>query len=54
MDQLVSKLPFPVADLSWERLPEVVDSLELSVDDAKTVLRFVLGNPPDDFESWHI
>ena len=51
MEQLAQKLPFPISQLTWEKLADVAVALGLPVDEAKVVLRLVLGKPPDGFDT---
>ena len=54
VDAIIKALPFPIAELSFEKLPDVLRitgySFEAGVDLVKTVLG---GQVPDDVEPWH-
>ena len=43
-------LPFPLVELSWDKLPVVQKTLKLSKDEAISVLTRVLGTRPE--ETW--
>lgn len=49
---LVGALPFPVGELSWDKLPAVVQAGNLTFDNAVMVLKLVLGEPSDDIVPW--
>ena len=44
-----AELPFPIAELSWERFGEAQAAMDLSADKTKSLLSMVLGEPPDGF-----
>ncbi|CAK8993830.1 Uncharacterized protein SCF082_LOCUS3678 [Durusdinium trenchii] len=45
---LVGALPFPVSELTWEKLPAVVEAGKLSFENAVMVMKLVLGEPPEE------
>ena len=46
MAKSLKDLPFPIEELTWDRLSEVQKCLKLSKAEAFTVLCHVLGTPP--------
>ena len=44
-------LPFPVADLGWDKFDEVREAAQLDRDECITVMKLVCGDPPPGFES---
>lgn len=49
---LVGALPFPVSELTWEKLPAVVEAGKLSFENAVMVMKLVLGEPPEEIAPW--
>ncbi|CAK9049333.1 unnamed protein product [Durusdinium trenchii] len=47
---LVGALPFPVSELTWEKLPAVVEAGKLSFENAVMVMKLVLGEPPEEID----
>ena len=45
------KLPFPVSELAWDKFDVVMQSAELSHDDAVKLMTMVCGDPPPGFET---
>jgi hypothetical protein len=47
-------LPFPVADLGWDKFDEVREAAKLDRDESITVKKLVCGDPPPGFDarSW--
>ena len=50
---IIDKLPFPLKELRWERLPEVAAAAEFAYEDTFNLMKLVLGDPPQDLEPWH-
>lgn len=49
---LVDKLPFPLKDLDWSKLPDVANATGFGFDSAKDLMSLVMGGPPpDDIEA---
>ncbi|CAK9093422.1 unnamed protein product [Durusdinium trenchii] len=45
---LVDKLPFPLKDLDWSKLPDVANATGFGFDSAKDLMSLVMGGPPPD------
>ena len=46
-------LPFPIAELGWDKFEQVRESAGLSHDECMTVMRLACGDPPEDFDTHH-
>ena len=51
MASLLSDLPFPVAELGWDKFSEVQKACNLDYDQTVAVMSSVCGDPPPDFDS---
>lgn len=48
----MDKLPFPLKDLDWSKLPDVANATGFGFDSAKDLMSLVMGGPPpDDIEA---
>ena len=52
--QIAEKLPFPIAELGWDKFQQVMDNSELSFEDCVTVLKLALGEPDESLAAWPI
>lgn len=48
---LVDALPFPIRELTWQKLPDVVAAAGLDFSQACDLLKIVIGDPPTDIEA---
>lgn len=48
---IVDALPFPIKDLTWENLPDVVKATGFAFSSACDLLKLVIGEPPCDLEA---
>ena len=44
-------LPFPVADLGWDKFEQVREAAKLDRDECITVMKLVCGDPPPGFDT---
>lgn len=45
---LIEKLPFPLKDLDWSKLPEVARATGFGFESTRDLLQLVMGGPPPD------
>lgn len=48
---IVDALPFPVKELTWNKLPDVVSPTGMSFSSCYDLLKLVIGEPPSDLDA---